>query len=133
MSDFFVWDAATFGLHVPKMDDEHQAIIACMNKLHVLYEAKASVRELSKAVNELTDVTVKHFADEEAYMATIGYPDLNKHKMMHKSLLGKVIENKTRFEATGKLQDEFFSFLKFWLKSHICGIDTKYATHKKAS
>ena len=133
MSNFFEWDAATFGLHVPKMDDEHQAIIACMNKLHVLHEAKASVAQLSKAVDDLTDVTVRHFADEEAYMASIGYPDLNKHKMMHKSLLGKVMENKSKFEATGKLQQEFFSFLKFWLKSHICGIDMKYAKHKRAS
>jgi len=133
MSDFFEWDAAKFSLHVPKMDNEHQAIIACMNKLHMLYEAKAAVPQLSKAVNDLADVTVKHFADEEAYMATIGFSDLAKHKIIHKSLLGKVIEYKSQFEATGKLHEDFFSFLKMWLKAHICGIDVKYTQHKKVA
>jgi hemerythrin len=29
--------------------------------------------------------------------------------------------------------DEFFLFLKLWLKSHICGIDTQYAKQAHAA
>jgi hypothetical protein len=31
--------------------------------------------------------------------------------------------------AGGVATDKFFQFLKFWLSSHIEGIDTKYAAH----
>jgi len=133
MASFFEWDPARYGLKVPKMDEEHQGIIASMNKLHVLREAKAPQPELSREINQLASLTVRHFADEEAYMAKIGFPDLDKHKLIHKSLLEKVMQHKKDFESTGKLTDEFFAFLKMWLKAHICGIDIKYAEYGKAA
>ena len=127
MSNLFVWDPARFSLHIGPMDDEHQLIIASMNKLHELSDAKAGKGPLGRTLQELLNITVKHFADEEAFMAQIGFPDLGKHKLIHKSLLEKMHQHKQQFEASGQLTDEFFSFLTFWLKSHICGIDMKYS------
>lgn len=133
MDSFFEWDAAKYGLKVPRMDEEHQGIIASMNKLHVQRESNATVPELAREVDHLVSLTVRHFADEEAYMAKIGFPELAKHKLIHKSLLEKVMQHKNEFEASGKLTDEFFAFLKMWLKAHICGIDIKYAQYGKAA
>ncbi len=133
MSNFFEWDPAKYSVQVPKMDRGHQEIISCMNRLHTLREAKAPQAQLVKTVGDLCAITVKHFAEEEAYMASIGFADLAKHKIIHKTLLAKVMEHKSLFEATGKLTEEFFSFLKVWLKAHICGIDIKYAPQRVAA
>lgn len=130
MSQFFEWNAAVYSVNVPEMDREHQAIIACMNKLHGLSQSAAPAAQLQRALDDLVSVTVKHFADEEAYMARIGFADLPRHKLVHKSLLDKVVSYKTGFEANGSLGDEFFAFLKFWLKAHICGIDIKYSQQR---
>ena len=133
MSNFFEWNAEIYSVQVPAMDRGHQMIISCMNRLHTQNQAKAPVAQLTRIVDELVQVTVKHFNEEETYMASIGFPDLAKHKIIHKTLLGKVTEHKAQFDATGKLTDEFFAFLKVWLKAHICGIDIKYGRHRLAA
>ena len=127
MSNLFVWDPGKYSLHIGPMDDDHQKIIASMNKLHELHDAHAGRASLARTLAELISITVKHFSDEEAYMEKIGFPDVIKHKMIHKSLLENMNEHKVHFEATGELTEAFFSFLSFWLKSHICGIDMKYS------
>jgi hemerythrin-like metal-binding protein len=129
MGSFFQWDPAVYGLQVPRMDEEHQGIIASMNRLHELRESGAPRPELQREVDQLVRLTVRHFSDEEAYMESIRYPELAKHKLIHKGLLEKVSGHKDQFEASGKLTDDFFVFLRMWLKSHICGIDTQYAAH----
>jgi len=75
--------------------------------------------------------TVKHFADEEAFMEKVGYPELRVHTGVHKSLLARVTEYNNEFQKTGKLSDAFFMFLKTWLKAHICGVDAKYGLFSK--
>jgi hemerythrin len=127
MSNYFEWDAAKFGLGVHAMDEEHQQLIRYMNTLHDLHCAHAPRDEVGRALDVLARYTVKHFADEELYMAKIGFPELAKHKLVHRDLLAKVGLHVADFKKTGTLSEPFFVFLKMWLKAHICGIDIKYA------
>jgi len=126
MGNFFEWDQAKFTVRVSEMDREHQTLIGLMNKLHVLYSDKAPKADVGRALDELAKYTIKHFADEEAYMAKIHFDGLDMHKRIHKELLTKVTNHIGAFQASGSLNDDFFAFLKMWLKSHICGIDIKY-------
>ena len=94
-------------------------------------EAGAAVNGL---VAELAQVCRRHFADEEAYMAQIGYPNLQTHQRLHAQLLERVGQHAEAIRAAdGRPTDEFFDFLRFWLTSPIKGIDTKYAAHAHAS
>ena len=131
MDSFFQWDPAKYALDVPKMDNGHKGLIASMNKLHHLREAGAGGPDLQRELEHLLQLTVRHFAEEEAFMASIGFPGLPNHKRIHEDLLQKARLHKERFEASGKLTDEFFNFLRLWLKAHICGIDVKYAAHAR--
>lgn len=133
MSDFFEWDASKYGLNIPMIDTEHQQIIAAMNELHARVEAKAPRPKLAEALDHLRRVTVAHFRDEEAFMEKIGFADLRKHSLVHQSLLERLDTFVKEFQAKGVLDAELFMFLKMWLKSHICGIDTKYAKHAHAA
>jgi hemerythrin-like metal-binding protein len=129
VTEYFHWDPAKLSLDVPEMDREHQTLIRYMNALHDLYVMKAPAAEQGKALKALAEFTVKHFADEEAYMAKIGYPGLKIHQGTHKNLLDKVGAFAAAFQASGKLGDDLFVFLRMWLSAHICGIDMKYSTH----
>jgi hemerythrin-like metal-binding protein len=133
MSNFFEWDAGRFGLGIDNIDDEHQQIIAAMNELHRAYEAKAPRARLAEAIERLKRITVTHFRNEEAYMEKIGYAEVRKHRLMHQHLLERLETFVTGFLASGTLTEEFFQFLKMWLKSHICGIDTQYAKQAHAA
>jgi hemerythrin len=132
MSSYFEWDANRYGLKIPAMDDEHQVLIGLMNKLHALHDAGAGGPVLLEALGNLARYTEKHFADEEAYMAKVGYPDLVAHRGIHERLLNRLAELHENCRTTHKLSDDLFVFLKTWLSGHICGVDTKYAAHALA-
>jgi hemerythrin-like metal-binding protein len=126
MSDYFEWDAAKYAINVPAMDAEHEILIGYMNAVHSLYLAKASPAAVGGALEKLAAYTRKHFADEEAFMARIGFPELRVHAGIHKQLLARIDEFAAGFARSSTLSEDFFSFLKMWLKAHICGIDVKY-------
>lgn len=114
---------------VAEMNGQHQTLIEIMNRLHDQFEADAEMSEQKKTLEELANFTVKHFGEEEQYMASIDYPLLDTHKRIHANLLEEFGSHKTSFEETGELTTKFFSFLKLWLTAHIQGIDKKYGLH----
>lgn len=127
---FMDW-SSNLDIGVASMNSEHQQLLAIMNRLYDLNQAKASKSELQSTLKELAEYTVKHFGDEEAYFDSIGYPDAEKHKYIHKDLLAKFGTHKDNFEKTGSLDQAFFNFLKMWLSAHIQGIDSKYGAFAK--
>jgi hemerythrin-like metal-binding protein len=126
------WDAS-LDVGVAAMNREHQEILDAMNRI---YDAKAqgiSGFSVNDMVARLGSVCSRHFADEEAYMERVGYPELQRHKQLHARLLEQFTGHAAAIKAAGGApSDEFFHFLKFWLTSHIKGIDIKYGGHAKA-
>ena len=122
---FFDW-SERLDIKVEPMNREHKHLLEIMNRLFDKNEKKAAKSELAPIVKELGDYTVKHFADEEAYLASINFPDIEKHKFIHKDLLTKFGGHAANFEKSGTLDASFFDFLKMWLNAHIQGIDMKY-------
>ncbi len=114
-------------VHVEAMNQEHAHLIDLMN---TVYDANTGADRagIISALDTLVRFVVKHFQNEEAYMESIGFSGLKTHRYIHKDLLervGKFVDEFKRSESD-RLSREFFEFLKFWLVSHIQGIDTKY-------
>ena len=124
MYEKFEWEDR-YNLNVMTMDSEHKVLIKKMN--HLSAACKESDPNLKEIFDDFAKYVEKHFLSEEEYMQSIGFPDLNSHKLIHQNLLEKVGTFKSQLESSGSLDDEFFKFLKFWLSSHICGIDMKYS------
>ncbi|MGE0881749.1 MAG: bacteriohemerythrin [Acidimicrobiia bacterium] len=122
---FFDWTPA-LDVHVDAMNNEHKKLIDLMNVLHDKVEAKAGKSLIGLALDQLAQYTVRHFADEEAYMASVGFVKLEVHKGLHKQLLDRFGGFQKEFEQTGELTTAFFDFLRFWLTAHIKSIDTQY-------
>jgi hemerythrin len=126
---FFDWQPR-FGLGVGEMDDAHKRLIHLMNQLHEQRAAGDGKAELRRTLKALADYTRQHFAEEEAFMASIAFPGLSQHQRIHHGLLTNLAEHVARFEAgSGAVDEELFSFLKLWLTGHIRGIDRSYAEH----
>lgn len=125
----FDWDPA-YDIGITSMNREHQVLLQLMAKLQSACDANAPKAVVLTAVDALAAYTVTHFRDEEALMERIGFADRKLHGIIHKQLLEKLDEHKRAFAASrdSVLAPAFFQFLKGWLKSHILGVDTKYAT-----
>lgn len=126
---FFEW-SPELALDVEAMDDQHEKLIGMMNRLSEQNDAGASRAELLEGLEQLARFTVEHFDAEEAYMQSIGYPKLERHKLIHGDLLKKLQEHVVKFRAgDGRISRELLGFLKLWLGAHIKGIDRQYAEH----
>ena len=113
-----LWDES-LDIGVEAMNSEHRDILDLMNRI---FDASAA--------GQLGDVCTRHFAEEEAYMRNVQFPGIDAHCRLHQKLLGRYTEYAAEIKARGGETDPgFFNFLKFWLSSHIKGIDVKYAEH----
>jgi len=121
------WDSS-LDVGVEAMNDEHRQILDAMNHIYDAGQAGGTGSEINRLVERLEAVCVRHFADEEAYMASIGYPGLRNHKFIHEELLERFAGHAAEIRAAGGLADQrFFHFLRHWLTAHIKGIDRKYS------
>lgn len=119
-----------FSLGVAAMDREHKELVDAMNHVHELATSGADKAAIDAAITHLVDLTKRHFDDEERHMEKIDYPDLSRHRRIHKDMLRKVGAHHQVFQAgNGEVDPRFFDFLVHWLAAHICHIDRKYARH----
>jgi hemerythrin-like metal-binding protein len=123
------WEAS-LDVGVETMNREHREILDLMNRLYDAHGAAQTGAGVNTLVDRLGAVCAKHFADEEEFMRKIAFPALIPHKQLHQRLLERYTGYAEQIRANhGRPTDEFFDFLKFWLTSHIKGIDTKYGEH----
>lgn len=123
------WDK-TLDIGVTAMNDEHHGLLDIMNELYDAHAAGGQGPAINALIAKLGAACTEHFAHEEAYMQRVRYPGFDSHKLLHTKLLTRYGELAAEVRASGgKANNEFFHFLKFWLNSHIKGVDTKYAVH----
>ncbi len=124
---FFEWDAS-LDVNVDEMNNQHKTLVGLMDVLYKKNTAGAPKQELMDSAGGLVNFVIKHFQDEEGYMASINFPGLEAHKQIHKNLMVDLNKFVGDFVngSDEKISDEFITFLKFWLSTHIRGIDTKY-------
>ncbi|HZV57616.1 MAG TPA: hemerythrin family protein [Sphingobium sp.] len=123
------WDNS-LDIGVRAMNDDHKEILDAMNRIFDATKAGRTGDEINRLVERLGQVCVRHFRDEEAYMASIGFPGLTNHSLVHRALLERYAGHAAEIKAAGGRADEaFFHFLRHWLRSHIKGIDRKYGEH----
>lgn len=82
MDKQMVWkDEYNIGVEI--IDREHQRLFRIVNKLLSLEEEKNNPRIYQEGVKYLKEHALKHFLEEERYMASIGYEELEMHRRIH--------------------------------------------------
>ena len=119
----FQW-APNLSVGVEEMDNQHKALIELIN---IVISGLNQGENISKSLKQLAVEMKEHFDEEEEFLASVAYPDLENHKQIHADLISK-LNLFVEAQSLGQLEQERLgTFLKMWLKSHIMGVDRKYA------
>lgn len=114
---------------VKQMDDEHKTLIQKIQ--HLGASLNSDSESVLAAFANLSNYIAKHFADEEQFMRSINYPDLENHKAIHKNLLIKVFEFEAQVKKNQFVPNELMAFMNDWLTKHILGADMKYGHYSQ--
>jgi hemerythrin len=116
-----------FSVGVREFDNQHKKLVDIANKLHDAMRIGQSRNVMDDIFKELVEYTKEHFKNEEIYFDKYAYPDGEKHKIEHTSLVDKVSEYYNQHVSGNRfLSVEVMDFLKDWLLKHIAGSDKTY-------
>lgn len=109
---------------VEKIDMQHTELFHIADEAYMLLKENFVADKFDNIVAiivGLKEYAIQHFADEEAYMLSIGYKKFLSHKTEHEDFIEKV--NGIDFDSmdhnqTGTLLD-IMEFLNDWLVHHI--------------
>lgn len=128
---FIEWNEK-FSLHHALLDKQHQELFDLANAVQALDPAKTDKAELGNLFKEFFDYMAKHFKEEEAYMQSLEYPLLEKHKKFHESIIEgmtKILKEKKGIED---LQKSMKMIAKKWLVEHILENDLQIEKWRKS-
>lgn len=112
------------------IDDEHRRLFEIIKETNDLMEEKLLHDKYDGIVHilgELKSYTIKHFADEEEYMESIGYEGLEAQKVAHMAFMDRL--NDIDLDSIDNNQQEYIceliNYLLRWLSTHILKMDKK--------
>jgi hemerythrin len=109
------------------IDAEHQKLLLLSRKIINLETTTENKKQkLSSALKELMNYVKTHFKNEEDYMARIGYPDLESHAKVHKTITDNLIKTITANKSADALIKQLEGLLEKWIIKHIFDEDKKY-------
>ena len=109
---------------------------------HIFFQA---LQELSKTIADATPLVVEeriafllnyasmHFDSEEQLMQAIAFPELEAHRVLHRTFKEQLSAIQARYHSSPSLAiaQELLELSQVWLSQHILGEDMKYRTYLK--
>lgn len=113
-----------FNIGVQSIDQAHQRLFAIANKLISLNEDAAKQQHACReGIKYLKSYTLKHFAEEEAYMRSIDYREYAIHKSLHDNMrINTIPALEKELESQNYSMESVQHFLGLcigWLNGHI--------------
>ncbi|MDR1649784.1 MAG: bacteriohemerythrin [Synergistaceae bacterium] len=121
----------TYRLGVETIDQQHQQLFKMVDDLVEVIDGSEHgdyKKKCADAVSFLYDYTVRHFQFEEGYQASIGYKDIEAHKLQHKRFIVTVnnfAKRMTESEYNMQVVRAFCGSLVAWLNYHVADTDQK--------
>ena len=112
-----------FNIGVDVIDKEHQRLFKIINKLFAFGEDENKNQwACQEGIKYFKEHTLKHFGEEESYMASIGFENLERHRRIHKGFRTKTLPIlEEELEQSGYSPDAVNHFLGVctgWLIGH---------------
>ncbi|GFI45040.1 bacteriohemerythrin [Lachnospiraceae bacterium] len=113
-----------FNIGVDSIDNAHRKLFSIVRKLIYLSENENNGQwACGEGLKYLKSYAIGHFADEEAYMRSIGYSGYEMHKCLHDNMRYKTLPALERdLKESGYSQESIQHFLGIclgWLTAHI--------------
>ncbi|MGL1862645.1 MAG: bacteriohemerythrin [Pseudodesulfovibrio sp.] len=123
-------DALDIGL--PTIDEQHKHLISLSNSLIQAMCNGMGSDVLEDLFKELRDYTCTHFAEEEVYMESIDYPQIEAQKAAHIQLTKDVDQFREKLlGGTTVSPNEALDFINSWMVNHIKTMDAHIGVYAK--
>ncbi|MBK8509572.1 MAG: hemerythrin family protein [Candidatus Competibacteraceae bacterium] len=129
MTKFVEW-STELSMGIEEIDSQHQILVELLNQIHDAIQQRQGIEVARNIINRLEEYTRVHFAVEESLMRILHYPEYEKHREDHDSLIEQLSGFRDKLEeGKGSLNFELAHFLKLWLTKHIMEVDKRYVAY----
>ena len=117
MMDLPQWDQEKYTVHNETIDAQHKKLFEIAHRAQHLIGKQTDSDEIKQILFELFEYMKVHFADEEEYMDSIGYPYLEHQRESHREIIDNMISliQNIRYDFKQKL----IIIIQDWLMEHI--------------
>jgi hemerythrin len=113
------WNPA-FSMGAPALDGQHRRLIELANDILLAVRSGKEPRRIAACFSKIREHTVYHFADEEEFMRTVGYPEWKAHALEHENLRKLVRHHQDKLFREGTVREkDIMAFLKALLVDHV--------------
>ncbi|WP_455756399.1 bacteriohemerythrin [Sulfurimonas sp.] len=123
INEKIAWDDK-YKLGIDSIDVQHKKLFEIVNRLYDLKE-DSNKEELRTILYEFSDYMGLHFRDEEEYMLSIKFPDLENHKQLHQDIIDTLTKIITTPAKLSIIKTKMRVIAKRVLIDHIMHEDTK--------
>ncbi len=125
---WFAW-GEELSVGIPEFDAEHRMLVGLVDELHAAWSRGVETVALVSILDRLVEQSKLHFAHEEAYLATRGFPGFEEHGAEHARLLDTLFGFQRHCHTSpGRVFDApQLDFLRNWVWDHIRELDRQYA------
>ncbi len=119
-----------FSIGNPELDAQHKKWFSIYNQAHDRMMDPGEENFITTGIDSLKEMKAYgeyHFSMEEEAMAAIGFPELERHKMMH-CAFSREIEGMIKDLESGNhvLNSEVIKRIENWLRHHILNEDQRF-------
>ncbi len=119
---------------VAEVDRDHRGMVDLVNEAYGLMMTGEGAKAAGRLVADLGALTARHFADEERLMGRLGYPEIERHKAIHRDLLARFKDLRARFEGGDETAGkDLFVYLANWLKEHTFRLDRAFVDYARGN
>lgn len=111
----------------PRIDFEHRVFVDLIGSVEHAATHGASEDKLRRTAIEIYKYADFHFFSEESIMVEVGFPDLDRHRALHQSLLAELRDFVESVCVDSVRAEAMVEFLAHWFVSHTVHEDLKLA------
>lgn len=119
-----------FKLGIEAVDNEHIRLVDMLDEVHTLMNAGKKDEAIHYFNKTLSAYVNEHFDNEEEFMKSFDYPQLDEHRKIHQIFKNSFIELSPKLENFDNVAfRQALSNAYAWIISHIGKTDRKYADY----
>ena len=114
-----------YSINNPMIDEQHKKLFELAGAVEGIADRSVSKRKIKDLLTEFFHYMRDHFSDEEKYMESINYPELEPHRKIHKEIIKSMVHLIGSIKTTNDLKERLYLISKQWLLEHILFEDMK--------
>lgn len=123
----------SFYIDNDKINAQHKELFRLANFVENLDPRSTTKLEISNLFKDFFTYMEEHFSEEEAYMASIEYPLLKEHQVLHQEIIDSIANLLREKRSIQELQQAMKEASHRWLVEHILQNDLKIEKWRKGN